>query len=155
MLDVDVANYNHSQADAILPTSTENPNQQIPAAPSPTTFLNPEQREEIAREVLLEISSARSKYRLSSTIANPFTQGSSQVNTDLARAAYLESLDCTAKPDPDENYLNLMHSPMYWDLRQAFVEDALSGDSEALLRAVWRGYNAGLQGARLEQGRHA
>jgi hypothetical protein len=38
LLDINVANYSHSQADPILHSSTESTNQQIPPTPSPQRF---------------------------------------------------------------------------------------------------------------------
>jgi len=75
-------------------------------------------------------------------IGNHFAWGSSQINTDLALAA-----QCEFEEDiylEDENFFDLLRSPMYRNLRQTFMEDAETGDSRALLNVVWRAYNAGL-----------
>jgi hypothetical protein len=124
-------------------------------APDPVTvdpsILSSEQRKAIAREVLLEISSAKADCPESrndcpnedcSFIGNHFAWGASQVNIDLAIAAQCESTEDIYPGD--ESFCTLLRSPEYWKLRQTFIEEAESGNSYALLMIVWRAYNAGL-----------
>jgi hypothetical protein len=106
--------------------------------------LSPDQRAAIVRELLIEISSATLDCPTDAEEEdgiNHFTWGSSQVNTDLALAA-----DCEYAGDlyvEDPNFYDLMQSPMYLNLVKTFVEDAEGGDSCALLKVIWRAYNAG------------
>jgi hypothetical protein len=112
----------------------------VTTAPSTTT---PEQRKEIAREILLEISSySWPKAERPDPRASPFLWGATQVNVDLAVAA-----DCEVREDiflEDGDFFGLLSSPMYARLIEAFMEDAMQGDSCALLNVVWRAYKAGL-----------
>lgn len=118
--------------------------QLVTAAPSSIT---PEQR-----DALLEISSAKwddcpmSRDECpdedANFIGNHFAWSSSQINTDLALAA-----QCELAGDiylEDEDFFDLFRSPMYWNLRQTFMADAMDSDSGSLLKVVWRAYKAGL-----------
>jgi hypothetical protein len=141
-------------------TQTKSVTSVIPVSEAPTlppvtadpSLLSPEQRMAIAREVLLEISSAKADDcpmsqndcpdEDCSYIGNHFAWGASQVNTDLAIAA-----QCEMGEDiylTDGSFCDLLRSSEYWKLRQTFLEDAEDGDSHALLAIVWRAYNAGL-----------
>jgi hypothetical protein len=93
-----------------------------------------------AREILLAVSSARPYIKPEE---DPFLWGAEKINTDLALAAQFE-LDGTANDDEGSGYFELLRSPMFWKLRDAFVEAAGEGDRFAFVRAVWRAYNAGL-----------
>jgi hypothetical protein len=69
--------------------------------------------------------------------------GISQVNTDLAVAAQCEAEDVISIED--HNFLALFYSPEYKKLEQTYRKEAKKGGAaDALLKAVWRGYNAGL-----------
>jgi hypothetical protein len=97
-------------------------------------------QQQAAREILLAVSSARPYVKPED---DPFLWGSATVNTDLAQAAQCE-LDGTVNEDEGSGYFELVRSPMYWKLRDAFVEAAEQGNRYAFVRAVWRAYNAGL-----------
>jgi hypothetical protein len=43
----------------------------------------------------------------------------------------------------DSGAWDLLASPMYWQLRQTFVEAGSDGSGYAFLEAIWRAYNAG------------
>jgi hypothetical protein len=136
-----------SKSTASESTSLESPTPHpVPVDPS---LLSSEQRMAIAREVLLEFSSAQANdcptvrgEGPDNTIGNHFVWSSSQINTDLAIAA-----QCEFEEDiylEDEDFFDLYRSPMYWNLRQTFMQDAEKGYSGSLLNVVWRAYKAGL-----------
>ena len=106
------------------------------------------------RDFALKISSCRDETTITfpepwpekegygETYGNHFSWVGSSVNTDFALAA-----DCEAGEDlsvfDGEERLDLMLSPMYWRLRENFVEEAERGSDAAFLDAIWRAYNAG------------
>jgi hypothetical protein len=92
---------------------------------------------EALREVLLAISSAKSYQKPDEC---QFLWGSSAFNTDLARLAQAQ-LDGTLE---STGIYEMILSPMYWKLRESFVEDSEDGDRYSFARVVWRAYNAGL-----------
>lgn len=89
------------------------------------------------REFLLAISSAKSHEKPDE---GPFLWGSSAFNTDLTRLAQAQ-LDGTLE---STGVYEMIVSPMYWRLRDSFVEDSEDGDPYSFVRVVWRAYNAGL-----------
>lgn len=112
-------------------------------------LLSSRTRKSIARDVLLDISSAKwdddcpesGEDDDDSLVGNHFAWRSSQINTDLTVAAH-----CEMEGDiylEDEDFFNLFRSDMYWNLRQTFMEDAVNGDGCSLLKVVWRAYKAG------------
>jgi len=115
-------------------------------------MLDTECRKIVARDVLHEISSAMlddcpksqkdCPHEDDSFIGNHFAWGASQINTDLAIAAQCE-FEEDVYPE-DENFFDLYRSSEYVRLRRTFLEDAEGGHSDALLKIVWRAYNAGL-----------
>ena len=84
------------------------------------------------------------------TYGNHFVWGASSVNTDFALAAECEAGDDLSAGD-DQEWTDLLLSPMFWKLRETFVEEAESGSRLAFMHAIWRSYNAGrLSDDRLE-----
>lgn len=114
-------------------------------------LLSKQDREAITRDVLSMIASywwddcpksEEDEFEGEGKAGNQFVWGSSQVNTDLALAAH-----CEAEEDiylEDGTWFDLLRSPMYRDLTQTFIADALRGELTALLNVVWRAYKAGL-----------
>jgi hypothetical protein len=92
--------------------------------------------QQVAHEILLAVSSARPYVKPED---DPFLWGSARVNTDLAQAAQSD-LDGTVNEDEGNRYFELVRSPMYWKLRDAFVEAAAQGNRYAFARAMWRAY---------------
>jgi hypothetical protein len=91
------------------------------------------------REILLSISAAKPNVPEED---DSFLEAAQSVNADLAKAAEYE-LDGTVNEDEGGGYFELLRSPMYWTLRDAFIEAAEQGSRYAFTRAVWRAYNAG------------
>jgi hypothetical protein len=110
-------------------------------------LLSPEQRSEIERELLLQISHAMQEDPPTDFgeefrhMTNLFSYGSSQVNTDLTMAAAYEFEGDIYEEDP--TFYHLMQSPMYLKLVKTFIAAAENGNSIAVLMLVWRAYNAG------------
>jgi hypothetical protein len=139
-----------------LPSSNKKLNRQLvtgqtadpkAAAPHLVTVvppsITPELRKEIAREVLLEISSyCWPAEEYASNTEGPYLWGATQVNADLALVARCEL--CEDIYTEDSDFFALLRSPMYRSLVQQFMEDAMGGDESSLLKAVWRAYKAGL-----------
>jgi hypothetical protein len=141
-----------------LPSSNKKLNRQtvtgqIAAPKTPTPHLlttapssiTPEQRKEIAREVLLEISSHSWPHeyaRSGDPESDQYLWGAMQVNVDLALAARCELSEDIYLEDGD--YFALLRSPMYLNLIKTFMKDAMQGDETSLLKVVWRAYKAGL-----------
>jgi hypothetical protein len=98
------------------------------------------------RAVLLEVSSGKlnepSEYEPGDPPSTPFSRASSQINTDLSIAAHCEEEDDLCLDS--ETFYALSFSPMYWKLRETFVEEGAAGDPFAFQNAIWRAYNAGL-----------
>lgn len=94
----------------------------------------------IAREIVSGISSAK---RFAEQEGDSFVRGASRVNTDLAQFAQREMDGQINQGDEGFSVAEFIRSPMYWELREAFVDDAISGDPYAFVRAVWRAYHAG------------
>lgn len=113
----------------------------------PIELMTDEERGQIGRELLLLISSATShasKEESTDPNDSPFLIGASQVNADLALAAQCEFEDDISVDDMDGCFFDIFRSPMYWRLRETFLEEAATGDPYTLMRLVWRSYNAGL-----------
>jgi hypothetical protein len=75
--------------------------------------------------------------RFQNPIETPATPSNNPILAGVSRlgsAIYLEG---------DEDFFDLFRSPMYWNLRQTFMEDCVNGDSCSLLKMVWRAYKAG------------
>jgi hypothetical protein len=132
--------------------ATEASLKKSPASKVSAIEVTDEQRVKIGRELLLLISSATSRASKEqmaeegSTDPNesPFLIGASQVNADLALAAQCEFEEDISVDDMDGCFFDLFRSPMYWRLRETFLEEAAAGDPYTLMRLVWRSYNAGL-----------
>lgn len=74
-------------------------------------------------------------------IGNHFAWRGSQVNTDLALAA-----QCELEGDvytEDDTYFDFYSSSEYLNLRRTFLDDARKAHTNALVKVVWRAYNAG------------
>jgi hypothetical protein len=74
---------------------------------------------------------------------NRFTYGAIQANADLATLAHCELKQVLYFGGPEPNGFDLLTAPMYWQLRNCFVEEAASGDPYAFAHAIWRAYHAG------------
>jgi hypothetical protein len=74
---------------------------------------------------------------------NRFTYGAIQANVDFATLAHCELEQVIYFGGPEPNGFDLLTAPMYWQLRNCFVEEAASGDPYAFARAIWRTYHAG------------
>jgi hypothetical protein len=103
----------------------------------------------IGKMKILEISSARSEgdpespeFKDNVDEAEPaYLFGASQANSDLAQVAQWESDGTFFKTENE--FFDLLRSPMYWKMREIFVHEAEQGDTYALLTLVWRAYKAG------------
>ena len=96
----------------------------------------------IAREIVSGISSAKC---FADPEGDSFVRGASRVNTDLAQLAEREWSDQIQQGAEGSSIHEFIRSPMYWELREAFLDDAISGDRFAFARAVWRAYHAGIK----------
>ncbi len=74
---------------------------------------------------------------------NHFVYGGTQVNADLAALAACEQKLLIDFGGAQPNGFDMLRSPMFWNLRQSFVESAAAGDSFAFADAVYRAYMAG------------
>ena len=95
----------------------------------------------VAQEIVSRISSAEHHTKPEGDL---FVRGASRINTDLARLAEREFNDESDERFGDNGIYEFLLSPMYWELRGAFLDDAATGDKYAFVRAVWRAYHAGM-----------